>query len=80
MYDCITISAENYPFLNGQDRFVSCSRLFKYTAPHKIEDNICLLLREDVEKIRNKVENSAILEQENISKILQSIDSWLEFN
>jgi hypothetical protein len=77
MYDCVPIFAKHYPFLQGTDRFVSCSRLFKYTPPHGVADNQCPLRRKDVEAIRDKVENSKVLEQENIDKILRSLDSWL---
>ena len=78
IYDCVSILAVNYPFLKGQDRYVSCSRLFRYTPPHKVEDTGCSLRREDVQAVRDKVENSYVLEQENIDKILLSLDNWLK--
>ena len=77
MYECVPILAVNYPFLNGEDRYVSCSRLFRYIPPHKVEDNKCPLRREDVQAIRNRVENSFVLEQEHINKILLALDNWL---
>ena len=77
MYECIPILAVNYPFLNGQDRYVSCSRLFLYTSPYGIKDNKCPLRREDVQAMRDKVEKSHILEQEHIDKILLALDNWL---
>jgi hypothetical protein len=79
-YDCVPILAEHYPFLRGQDRFISCSRLFKYAAPNAIEDNRCPLRREDVEAIITKVKSSYILEQENIEKIILSLSAWLADN
>ena len=80
MYDCVPIAAEHYPLLKGQDRFVSCSRLFKYSPPEKVDDNQCPLRLEDVKAIRNKVESSYILEQENIDKILLSLGCWIKEN
>ena len=77
IYDCIPIYANEYPFLKGQNRFISCSRLFRYVHSNKVDDNQCPLLRKDVKAIRNKVKNSFVLEQENIEKILESIDKWL---
>ena len=77
MYECIPILAVNYQFLNGQDRYVSCSRLFLYISPYEIKDNKCPLRRDDVLAIRDKVEKSHILEQEHINKILLALDNWL---
>ena len=78
IYECVPILAANYPFLNGQDRYVSCSRLFKYTPPSEIKDNKCPLRSEDVQAIRDKVESSHVLEQEYINKILLALDNWLK--
>ena len=46
--------------------------------PHKVEDNECPSLREEVQAIRDKVENSYILDQENIDKTLLALDFWLK--
>jgi len=80
IYDCVPILHVNYTFLKGSDRFVSCSRLFRYIPPYLVDDNQCPLLREDINAIRAKVKDSYVLEQENIDKILPALDNWLNYS
>jgi hypothetical protein len=53
-YDDFRISASDYGFLNGVDRFLSCSRLFAF-GPSKIKQKVGMLSEADTKTVIEKI-------------------------
>lgn len=75
IYDDFRISANDYAFLRGIDRFVSCSRMFQFTQD-KIVRKVGKLNYRDMLKLIDKVQNSEILDDTDKSSILPELTDW----
>lgn len=75
IYDDFKISATDYDFLKGLDRYVSCSSIFQF-MPDKIIRKVGKLNYPDMLKLINKVQNSEVLDDAEKSAILPELTDW----
>lgn len=75
IYDDFKISAHDYDFLKGLDRYVSCSSIFQFT-PDKIICKVGKLNYPDMLKLIDKVQNSEVLDDAEKSAILPELTDW----
>lgn len=75
MYDDFMISAADYDFLKGQDRFVCCSAVYKIPT-NKIIRKVGKLKYADMLKLIDKIQNSVILDNTEKSAIIPELTEW----
>ena len=76
IYDDFKIEAKDYLFLNNEDRFISCFKIYNIT-PDRIIKNVGKLEIKDINKIVNKIKNSKILKKKEKEAVLPEIEVWL---
>lgn len=75
MYDDFEISATDYPFLKGNNRFISCSHIMNFDDNITIR-SVGMLKYDDILKIKSKIENSTTLTRKDINEILLELEEW----
>lgn len=75
MYDDFSISATEYAFLHGHDRFVACSRIFQF-SPDCIIKKVGKLNYADMMKLINKIQNSDVLDNKEKASVLPELTDW----
>lgn len=75
IYDDFPLRARDYEFLKGEDRYVSCSAIFKFT-PDKIIKKVGKLNYNDMKTLIDKVQNSKVLRETEKSSIIPELVEW----
>ena len=75
MYDDFKIYADDYPFLNGDNRFISCSLIMHFDS-NLINRCVGMLKYADILKIKSKIENSKTLTLKDINEVLPDLEEW----
>jgi hypothetical protein len=76
MYDDFSISASDYPFLKGKDRYVCCSAVYKFLPDRIISESVGKLKYLDMLKIIDKIQNSKSLDRSEKNDILPELIEW----
>jgi len=75
-YNDFQIQAANYDFLNGEDRYLGCGKLFKLDAD-KILRKVGVLNDFDAKIVYEKIRVSTSISDEEIQKVLSEL--WASF-
>lgn len=70
IYECVEIKASKYPFLKGSNRFISCSRIFKFDLSGERFKLIYEIDAEDMSKIYDKIKTSSRLSAMDKARLL----------
>jgi len=76
IYDDFEIKSSDYEFLNSTNRFVSCIKLHSFDSVIIIEQ-VGNLNRDDMLKIRNKIQRSKDINKIDKESVLPEIMKWL---
>ena len=79
MYDDFKIEAKDYPFLQNEDRFVSCSKIHTFDF-RRIIKSVGNLEIKDIKKIIEKIRNSRSIHKIDKDLILPELENWLSEN
>jgi hypothetical protein len=79
MYDDFQIKSSDYAFLKDTDRFVCCSKMYRF-SPDRIIKKTGNLNRSDMIKIIDKIQNSKILDKMEKNSVIPELDKWLSDN
>lgn len=75
IYDDFVISSSDYNFLDGEDRYVCCSTVYKFTSD-KIIKKVGKLTYSDMKTLIDKVQNSKVLRETEKSSIIPELVEW----
>ncbi len=75
IYDDFVISSRDYDFLKGEDRYVCCSTVYKF-SPDKIIRKVGKLNYNDMKTLIDKVQNSKVLRETEKSSIIPELVEW----
>ena len=76
MYDDFCIKSSEYPFLDGTDRYVACSRIHCFEAERLIKKVGSLSLA-DTKNLVEKIKKSRVIDKLEKNAILPELEKWL---
>lgn len=76
IYDDFEISSSDYKFLNSENRAVSCLKLHQLDS-NRIIEKVGNLNRDDMLKIRDKIQNSRTIHKSDKDLVIPELNQWL---